>query len=355
MLTLTKAAVTSRKAIRYGIYGIVALIVLRFAFGLLVDIYKRVFPPQAPPPTVKYGVLPEIPFPNQEKQNLTYELEFLNDVQKFPTQLQVFFIPKPTTNLLALENAQNKASSLGFNREGKELVETIYSFTSPDNLSTLNINIVTGAFSISYDTNSNPNVLDSRAPDFDIATTLVKGKLQSAGLLPQDLADGTPINQYLKKSSVREFVPALSQSESNVTQVNLYRKPYGTNEIPSITQNADRSNAWFVIAAPSTIIAAEYHYFMVDETEFATYPIKTLEEAWQDLLSGNSFVVSRGSNQSDEVLITNAFLAYFDPSQYTEFYQPVIVFENEEGFRALVPAIANEFYGRTSEEPSTSE
>lgn len=353
MVTLTKAAVTSRKAIRYGIYFIVAFFILRFTATSLIGLYKKAFPPKAPPPSVKYGTLPELPFPDQEASNLTYELEFLNEVEKFPTQTEVYFIPKPTTNLLALDNAKQKASDMGFTSNGRELVETIYSFVSPDLLSTLNMNIVTNAFSIVYDIDSNPRILDYRAPSFEVAESTVKGQLQEAQLLPEDLLNGRSENQYLRKSG-SNFVPALSQSDSNVTKINLYRKGYGTMEMPSVTDDPNESNVWFIVASPSVVVAAEYHYFPLDPKEFATYPIKTLEEAWQDLLNGKAYIARR-ENESEQVLVTNAYLAYYDPSQYTEFYQPVIVFENEEGFRAYVPAITNEFYGATEGETTPAE
>ncbi|MFC1649486.1 hypothetical protein ACFL2C_02095 [Patescibacteria group bacterium] len=352
MASLTKAAVVSRKTIRYGIYALIAILIIRLAFNGLVSVYKKVFPPKDPPPTVKYGTLPSIPFPVQEEVQISYELEFLNDVEKFPDQTRVYFIPKPTTNLLALDNAREKASSLGFSGNGRELVETIYSFVSTDGLSTLNINIVTGAFSIAYDTNSNPSILDSRPPNFEAAEAIVRDKLRSANLLSPDLADGTSTNQYLKKVG-GGFGPAISLSEANVTKINLYRKPLGLGEIPSVSADPDQSNVWFMVAPPSTIIAAEYHYFPIDEMESATYPLKTFDQAWDDLENGKAFIASRGSNESDQVLITNAFLAYFDPSQYTEFYQPVVVFENEDGFRAYVPAVTSEFYGDTNDDVSS--
>ena len=94
------------------------------------------------------------------------------------------------------------------------------------------------------------------------------------------------------------------------------------------------------------IIAAEYHYYPVDESQYATYPIKTPAEAYSELQNNQAFVASLGQNKDgDSVAIRRMYLAYFDPDSATEFYQPVYVFEGDNGLVEYLPAITSTYYG----------
>ena len=78
MSSLTQVAISVRKAIRYGIFLIVFLIVGRILWGMAYKIYINLNPPPPPPPTVKFGKLPTIPFPpaaaNETNPKLTFSL-----------------------------------------------------------------------------------------------------------------------------------------------------------------------------------------------------------------------------------------------------------------------------------------
>ncbi|KKQ73667.1 MAG: hypothetical protein US95_C0050G0001, partial [Candidatus Woesebacteria bacterium GW2011_GWB1_38_5] len=43
------------------------------------------------------------------------------------------------------------------------------------------------------------------------------------------------------------------------------------------------------------------------------------------------------------IVIRKVYLAYYDPDQYTEYYQPVIVFEGDDDFTAYVSAIIDDY------------
>ena len=93
------------------------------------------------------------------------------------------------------------------------------------------------------------------------------------------------------------------------------------------------------------IIAGEYHYFPVDETKLATYPIKTGDEAWQEFISGSYYPASFGTtNDGDSIKIRKIYLAYYDPGVYMEFFQPVYVFEGDQNLVGYVPAVTLEHY-----------
>lgn len=349
-VTLTKASVTSRRVIRYGFILIIAIILARLTFLSGVNLYERFFPDPPPKPTVNFGKLPKLPFGEvNSAEGLSYTLETVDaTLPSFPDQVNVYLMPKPQSSIRALDRAKNIAEELGFSREGRELVETVYVFSKGNQPSTLSMNIVTGIFSISYDVNSNPQLFTTIPPTPDSAVDTLKRLLSRAELL-KDLGEGAPYTTQLLRIESGELEDAVSLSEANLIKVNLFRRDYGPegNKIPSVTPDPSQANVWFLLGGVGApIIAGEYHYFPIDSSKNSTYPIKTSQEAWEDLKNGEGFIASPGTSGEENITIRNVYMAYYDPGQYVEFYQPVIVFEGEDDFVAYVPAVTDEYYGK---------
>lgn len=355
MANLTQVAITARKVIRYTIYFIVFLTVGRILLSAGVSIYLKMFPPAPPSPTVKFGKLTKIPFPTgSTTPKLTYTLEtatgtFPTDI---PTQVKVYFMPKVNSNLLSLDTAKTKAVALGFDDPNpQQESDSLYKFKNPSFPSTMEINIITGAFSISYDLTADKTPISSRPPVAEIAASEFRGALSDANVLAEDLS-GPMIPGYLKLKNGK-LANALALSESDVVKVNLFRKPY--DNLPSVTADPTQSNVWAIISGGQQknqqIIAAEYHYYSVDESQYSTYPIITPQEAFNELQTGKAYVASMGQyKDSDSLKIRKVYLAYFDPGIASDFYQPVYVFdsgENDPGnsFIGYLPAVSPNYYG----------
>lgn len=351
MASLTSASVTARKIVKYSL-GIITFIVLaRLTFLSGVNLYEKFFPDPPPKPTVRFGILPPLLFEQKESEGeLNFILETVDGtLPAFVEQADVYLMPQPLSGIQAVERARATAGSLGFEKEGRELVETVYLFSKNQSPSTLTMNIVTNVFSISYDLNATPQIFDQIPPTPESASSQVKALLRNAELL-KDLETGAVTHQFLRVES-GELVEAISLSEANIIKINLFRQEYGQGEVklPSVTQDSKESNVWFMLTGSnknSQIIAGEYHLFPIDTEKTSTYPIKTSQQAWEDLNNGNALIVNRGDNEDGRITIRNIYLAYYDPGQYTEFYQPVAVFEGDNGFVAYVPAVTNEFYGK---------
>jgi hypothetical protein len=345
--SLTQTSTIARKIIRYTIYAVILIIVARFTIKTGVRIYRNFFPQPPPAPTVAFGKLPNLPFPEKEIPNLSYSLETPEgEFPTFPKQLGVYFMPKKSPSIRALEIAQEKVALLGFKSDGTELVETVYVFRYDRVPVSLTMNIVSGIFSISFDLNSDPTVIERIPPAPEVAASRVQSYLSRAKLLEKDLA-GPVTHEFIKIEQGR-FVEALSLSEADLIQVNLFRKSFG-DDIPSVTPDPTEANVWFMLSGEGRTgrqtIAAEYHYFPVDENQSATYPLKTAQDAWEELKAAGGYIASLGDNQAGNITVRRVYLAYYDPGQYTEFYQPVVVFEGDGDFVAYVPAVTSEFYG----------
>lgn len=348
MLTLTQASISARKFIRYFIYTIIAVIILRFVWIGVVNIYLKVFPPKLPPPTVAFGKLPPIPFPEREIAQIKFTLETVDgNLPPLGEQTKVYYMPKVASNLLSLDYAKEVAQDLGYDYANPEQInEAIYKFKNPNTPSTLEYDIVNNSFSLSYDLILDPSPLTGKLVSNESAFSSVISFLKSASLLAPDLSQDNATFQYLKAREGK-LVDAISLSDSNLIRVNLNRKTY--NDLPVVSRTSKWSNVWFLVSGirerGRSIISGEYHYFPVDETQFATYPIKPVSEAWNDLISNKYYPAYLSQiADGDEIKIRNVYLAYYDAGIYTKFMQPVYVFEGDKEFSGYVPAVTNEYY-----------
>lgn len=347
MTTLTEASIAARKSVRYTIYFIIFFIIARSIVLTGVSIYKKLFPPPPTPATVSFGKLPKLPFPETTKRQLKFSLETATgDLPTLPDQQKVYFMPKISSNLLSLDFASEKAKRLGFDNEAIQVNESIYRFNHKNSPAVLETNIITGAFSLSYDLNVDPTPLSVHPTQPEVAFTSIKTFLSGAALYPDDLT-GPKGSKYLKTQG-GGFIPALSLSDANLVRIDLFRK--SVNELPAVTPVFGEANVWFMVSGirerGKDVIAGEYHYFPIDETQSATYPVKTSEMAWQELNSGNYYPSSFGTTiENDSIKIRKIYVAYYDSGIYTEFYQPVYVFEGDKDFVAYVPAVVSDYYG----------
>lgn len=324
------------------------LIVGRIFLNTGVKIYKKVFPAPTPAPTVKYGKLSKIPFP---ENGITAKFSYILETPEgglpisTTTQAKVYFMPKISANLLSLDASKSKSAALGFDTNIQQISETVYKFKNRNYFSYLQMNIISNTFSISYDLVTDPTPINYKPKVAEVAASEFKSFLSGANMLPSDL-NGTITHDYLKITD-GELTSALSLSESNFVKINLFRKDY--DNLPVVTGKPDQANVWAIMSGASStgqkIIASEYHYHAVDETQYSTYPIKTPEEAYAELQNGNAFIASIGLNEETTTLkIRRIYLAYFDPNVDTEYFQPVYVFEGDNGFIAYLPAVASTYY-----------
>ena len=350
MTSLTQIAISARKAIRYTIFAIIFLIVGKFLLDSGIAIYLRIFPPPPPAPTVKFGNLTKITFPtNGPKPNLTYTLETPEGglPTNIPNQAKVYFMPKPSSTLLALDSAKAKAQALSFPNDPVAESTSIYKFTNPAFPSVLEMNIISGTFSISYDLSADRSPIATKPPAGEVAASEFRAALSGANILPDDLTGPTTFNFY--KLSSGTLANALSLSDSDVVKINLFRKNY--DNLPSMTVNPNEANVWAIMSGSQTreqqIVAAEFHYYPVDESQYSTYPIITPAEAFSELQGGQAYIADMGlSKDGDSLKIRRVYLAYFDPESESNFFQPIYVFEGDNGFTAYLQAVSPTYFSQ---------
>jgi len=348
MATLTQTAYYSRKAIKYGSIGLLALIILRATFVSVRTYWKRRYPPPPPQPTVAFGKLPKLNFPQEGNlPPMNFKLETISGtLPQLSSQAKVFFIPQPSPNLLAWDKTKTWARTLGFTQEPEKTDKFSYRFESEiEPKTSLEVNVLTRNFHLFYDWKNDLEILSSGNPPQEAqAISLARGFLQTANALSEDLSQGEAEVIYFKYKD-GNLAKALFFSEANFVKVNLFRKEI--DQIKVLPANPKDSNVSVMMTAAAGrnrgVIEVNYTHFPISEGNYATYPLKDASVAWSQLTSGKGFVANLGNNPSGKATIRNVYLAYYDSQSPQNFLQPIIVFEGDNDFYAYVPAVSDQW------------
>lgn len=342
-MSLTRTAYYSRKLIKYGGGGVLAL---GFGLMLISSAYKayRVIHPVYVPPTTRYGRLPKIVFPEKTFTKKTFTLQLANEVfPKFKDQAKVYVIYQPIKDFLALEYYSKVASDLGFKTSGRETSLGVYEFRDNNNR-VLTINVLDGSFRLSYPYQNDQVLLKpEKVPNSQEAVSVAKSFLQSGNRLGKDLEEGEQkVSFWRIENGGLKSVPA--QSEANAVRVDFYRTDL-EKDIKIVQSEVNRAAVSVLVSGATVsgkqIIEVDYKYANIDRESFETYPIKKVEVAWEELQAGKywpAFDIVK-----DSVIIREVSLGYFEPVVAVNFLEPVYVFKGEGGFTAYVPAITDQW------------
>jgi hypothetical protein len=342
MATLNETAHISRLGIKYGLAVLVAMIVGRFALGIATDVYQILFPEPPPPPTIGFGILPDIEFPKQSLSSLTYTLETPSGgFPVFPDKLGVYPVIVERPNLLALERSVNEAKSLGFSEPPNQLNETTFRWTGNLGIpGTLTMNIYDGRFVVQYDWTAAPDfLLTKQNINEALEADKVLDTLNSAKLIGSDLRLGTFTTSYLIASG-QTLTKTVSLSEADFIELNFYRTPLET-VYEVVTPDPDKGVVQARLSrhpSRARVVYLEFNYFPVDYDQIETYPLKPVTQAYQELLSGEGYV-AKLDNLVTSVVVRRVELGYYDSYTKQPYLQPVYIFRGDNGFVGYVQAV----------------
>lgn len=346
-LDLSTMAQYGRNGIKYGVLILVFYIVARFTWSTGRQLYLSLNPPGPPPPTMGFDALPLPSFPAQLPDERPTELVLETVGQRLPafgSQVAVYYVPGYEPDLLALDRAKERAAALGFLFEPEKVSTAIYRWRQRTPLpANLEMNVVNNSFAMQTDWASSITLLDKKfIPDERQAASELRTLLRSLDLFQVDVATATPKVKYLK-ALAGETKDAASISEADFVQADLYRNV--PNDLPTVTQKYDQGVIRIVFSgsrdAGERILTFESTYYPVMWDKPETYPLQSARQAWEQLLAGSGYVTHKGS---DKAVVRNVYLAYYEPPLPGSYYQPVFVFEGDNGFQALVPALDPQVY-----------
>ncbi len=350
--TLTNVTQMGRQVVKFGLVGLVVLMVGRVSINAFIAYWKATHPPPPPPPTVGFGALPTLQFPDGSEDNpISYRLETADGrLPEFGDRAKVFFMPKAASSLLDDQRARSIASEFGFLFDPEILSNERYRWTKSEPLqSTLELNTRNHHFEMTTDYLSRPELLlGSSVPTTFKAVDTVKNWMKGARLLPSDVATASGEVVYMKAIG-GELEEAVSPSDADYLQVDLFRTPIDnryrmyspeglTGVISAVISGSFR--------ADDSIVEIASYYSPVDYSQVHTYPIRTSQEAWQVLQAGEGYIAHPAANET--AVIRSVSLGYYDDFEEQEYLQPIYVFSNpEDGFLGFVSAVDPEFIQST--------
>lgn len=339
-MTLTEAAAFTKKGL---IVSAITLFIVLLGWGGWHFYYNYVYLPSLPPvleqPTLVFGLLPKIAFPESitPSSNFSYQLntETGGLPDDTPRLFKVYSVAQLATDLLALDRAKNLAGSLSFNKTPQAVTATQYKFIDDKNGGELIVDLDTGNFKFRRNVATGSGESFERVEEFidDNSQGLsLKNYLSSKGLLKDQLKDGRTTvlyNNPIKK-------------DSNLVTINLWQA--SVEDYPIVTPkfkeglikaigNANRNS-------DHKFVLFDYIFWPIDLENFGTYPIKTAAEAFEELKSGGGFVAMEPRNSTAS--ITKVYLAYYLAEEYSNYLQPVYVFEGQD-FAGYVQAVKSEY------------
>lgn len=345
---LTYITEIGRKAVKYFAIGLVVLIVGRMLLTGLVTLWKIINPEPPPPPTVGFGKLPAIDFPlsKEKSRPKTYRLETANGkLPSFSDRAKVFFMPASAPSLLADQRAKEIAATYDFVFQPDILDERTYRWVRSSPLETsLTMDIQNLNFKLNTDFLTRPElIVNTLPPDKTSAIRTVKSFLDDADLLPDDMATASATTTYLK-SLGSQLKTAVSVSDADFIKVDLNRGAID-DEFFIYTDEGETGIVSAILTgvleSSQSIVQLQYYYHPADYEQIETYPLKDVRLAWQELQAGEGFVVKAGD--SDEAVIREVALAYFDSYDEQPYLQPIYVFAGDDGFLAYVSAVSSTY------------
>jgi hypothetical protein len=345
-VTLTDAATITKK----GFIVFVVLILLSFmGWGGYQFYYHNIYLPSQPKPKPqpdnKFGILPKLVFEPDistnsavTSANYTYTLDTKTGAlpKDFPELIKVFFIPQLGTTLLAPDRAKALADSFEFNNGPELISETQYRFTD-NNEGEFIIDLNTGNFKYTHQliaTDSAQLGPEPTRPTLGDQTQIAlefKNFLSNKELLKEHLTNGPSKVVYQNQDMQDSDFANVSIMQNEVEKIPIITPRFNTGLVRSLVTKYKAESQKYLLL--------DYTYWPIDLNTYGTYRIKSVDQAFKDLQSGNSVVINPPS--SSPVSLTTVYLAYLLGESYNPYLQPVYVFEGPN-FVAVVPAITQD-------------
>lgn len=353
MSQLTEISIVTKKAAFWLVIVFITYIILKFSFDAFVIYWKKTHPVPLTPPDVRFGklVAPDFSFVSTSSSGLKFKLQNVEGlpIKDATAAGRVYSMPKKLPTLLDTQKVRDFVAKIGFTDPEEPLSSTLYRFTDPkDKLRTLEIDTTNRNFKLKYDYKNNPAVFTGgTVADKDAAIKEVKDYITFNSLFDGSVLKGKITAKLLTYNPQTQTAGAASSlSDTNLLKINFFKNDLDGKKIlpPGYTESYN-----FALYTPSSMVDKRileifYTFWPIDSDDFATYPLRSSEAAWQDLADGYAFVIKLGNNNSsDQIIIRNIYLAYYDSEEPQNYLQPVYVFEGDNDFVAYLPAISSDW------------
>lgn len=342
MTTLQVVTDLSRKVLAIGAMLIIGGLILYFGIKIGFAVKEALHPTPPPPPTVSYGKLPAINFPpTTNVPTFTYTINTVSGaLPDLGDRVAVHKMASTQPSLLALDNAKTAAGAVGFTDDPTSINDTDYVWTNTETpQKRLTINIQTHNFSLNSSYKDDSTVTQaSNLPDQSHAISTIHTFLTSLTALPDDIDDSkTKVSLFAITNGT--LTPAPSLSSAQIVRVDLFQKD--VDKLPIYYVQPSYSSMNFLLAstdAQDPQIVEGHFFHQAISSDSATYPIKTAQQAIDDLKKGQVYIASFPTNVT-QITIRNISLGYFMSDSDQNYLMPIIVLQGDNNFIAYDSAV----------------
>ena len=351
MASLTETAYVARKGIKFGVAGLIGVIVLWFVGTGFISWWQATHPEPPPPPAVEFGLLEPIVWPKSGK-TAEYELQTPDGTTgRFTDRMKVFFVPEKKSSFADVDKATEIARKFDFLFEPTQINSTTYRWTKQDPLpQAIEVNIVTHNFALKKQWSADPTLVTQKRFTSDKEQVMeAQNVLRSAQLLSPDLSGNERVSYWRSQGS--KLISAVSLSEADFVRVDFYRKAWEekglgdkvTSSYSFMPMKPERGLAYVLLAGNNDtkkrVLEVDFQYHAVEYQTMGTYPIKTSLEAFEELKAGSGYLASFEGKGS--AVIRRVSLGYIDTvdNRYT---MPIYIFTGDDQLVAMVSAVRSD-------------
>ncbi len=343
MPTLSIVRTDFGKILKWGGIIIGIIIILFIVLKLLFFIKQLILPSAPPPPTVTFGKLPKPFFPEGIKKDFTFEIDTLTgDLPNFKLSEKVYKMEQRGPDILAVEHASQKVSSLGFKSRPQQISDFVYRWSNTDPpQQNIFLNIKLSEFNLSSSYLSYENdIKNEKFKDNKQPIETASNFLRNIDFYPEDIDEEKTKVEFgvLNNGTI---TPTTRIVTSDLATVYFFQK--NKDDLPIVYPQSPNSSMRMLVGAAreGNVYDGKFsHQNILDES--ATYPIKTSQEAFEELKNGKAHIANYSGSDSN-IKIKNVYLALYSEGRLQEYITPVIVFEGNDNFMAFVPAIKDDW------------
>ena len=336
MTSLTETAFFSKKAFKWLIWGFGIILVLVLLIVLGKTIISTIFPAKPPPATVAFGKLPKLDLSEgfKIKGTTSFTIETISgQLPNLVDKAKVFAIDTDESSFGALERAKIRVSKIGFKEEPQEVAGSTFKFQDPKENRSITINIASGNFILESNYQNDPQIISTRPRSLEAAIDLARDFFNNFDVTRDDFPQDKIQTAYFRLDGGNlTKTPALSSA--NLVQMNFQRNSLDGLEVTSPQENNPSAKAQ---VSERKIVTAELSRLSIRPNKFATYPLKGIDKAFEQLKAGMGAFNKVPTTST--IPVRDVVLAYLETRKYQNYLQPVYVFKSDNGQVAYVGAV----------------
>ncbi len=346
-MTLSQTAILTKQVIAISSFAIVLGTITFIGYKIWHAYYLAHLPPVEEKPDTRFGLLPPLHFPESSvsSSNFSYSVDTsTGNLPKvgvdsgFKKIVKVYFVTKTFATLLSSETTKSLAEKFDIKTPPEILSETNYRFQEMQK--TLTVNLDNGNFT--YKKEATVSGSESLDDDSKLISDFQR-ILANLGYLKEDLRNGRSKVNLLKNEGGK-LTPTEVRTEAIAGQVSLWPAPIDNLPIftPQFTTSLVSAEVLRSADNLENYLSLNFTYYPIESSTFATYPIRDIPTAFEDLKSGKGIIVIEPLKPN--VSITSMYMAYFLGESYGPYLQPIFVFEGPH-FAAYISAISPDYIG----------